>query len=44
MGEMLSRPRQPPSGDEWLHKHDGLSIIARKEGKRVKLYSRSGLT
>src|ERR1700716_175503 len=36
--------RQPPSGEEWLHeiKHDGFRVIARKEGKRVKLYSRPG--
>jgi ATP-dependent DNA ligase len=35
---------QPPSGEQWLHeiKHDGFRIIARKDGKRVKLYSRSG--
>jgi bifunctional non-homologous end joining protein LigD len=35
---------QPPSGDLWLHeiKHDGFRVIARKEGKRVKLYSRPG--
>ena len=34
----------PPSGDRWLHeiKHDGFRVIARKNGKRVKLYSRSG--
>jgi ATP-dependent DNA ligase len=34
-----------PSGDQWLHeiKHDGFRVIARKEGKRVKLYSRPGL-
>jgi bifunctional non-homologous end joining protein LigD len=34
----------PPSGDLWLHeiKHDGFRVIARKEGKRVKLYSRPG--
>ena len=33
-----------PSGDLWLHeiKHDGFRIIARKEGDRVRLYSRSG--
>jgi bifunctional non-homologous end joining protein LigD len=33
---------QPPSGDEWLHeiKHDGFRVIARKDGTRVKLYSR----
>jgi ATP-dependent DNA ligase len=35
---------QPPSGEEWLHeiKHDGFRIIARKDGNRVKLYSRPG--
>jgi bifunctional non-homologous end joining protein LigD len=34
----------PPSGDLWLHeiKHDGFRVIARKIGKRVKLYSRPG--
>ena len=33
-----------PSGAEWLHeiKHDGFRIIARKNGERVKLYSRPG--
>ena len=35
---------QPPSGVEWLHeiKHDGFRVIARKIGKRVRLYSRPG--
>jgi bifunctional non-homologous end joining protein LigD len=35
---------QPPSGDLWLHeiKHDGFRVIARKEGKRVKLYRLAG--
>ena len=34
----------PPSGEQRLHeiKHDGFRIIARKDGKRVKLYSRPG--
>jgi bifunctional non-homologous end joining protein LigD len=34
----------PPSGELWLHeiKHDGFRVIARKDGKRVKLYSRPG--
>jgi bifunctional non-homologous end joining protein LigD len=34
----------PPSGEAWLHeiKHDGFRVIARKEGKQVKLYSRPG--
>jgi ATP-dependent DNA ligase len=33
-----------PSGDLWLHeiKHDGFRIIARKDGDRVRLYSRPG--
>ena len=45
----LSRPartRAPcaPTGADWLHeiKHDGIRVIARKEDKRVKLYSRPG--
>jgi bifunctional non-homologous end joining protein LigD len=35
---------QPPSGEPWLHeiKHDGFRVIARKNGYRVKLYSRLG--
>jgi bifunctional non-homologous end joining protein LigD len=35
---------QPPSGDFWLHeiKHDGFRVIARKDGERVRLYSRPG--
>jgi Tripartite tricarboxylate transporter family receptor len=33
-----------PSGSQWLHeiKHDGFRIIARKDGPRVRLYSRPG--
>jgi bifunctional non-homologous end joining protein LigD len=33
-----------PSGDQWWHeiKHDGIRLIARKEDKRIKLYSRPG--
>jgi len=33
-----------PSGSDWLHeiKHDGFRIIARKDGERVRLYSRPG--
>ena len=33
-----------PSGSQWLHeiKHDGFRIIARKDGQRVRLYSRPG--
>ena len=35
---------QPPSGELWVHeiKHDGFRVIARKAGKRVRLYSRPG--
>jgi bifunctional non-homologous end joining protein LigD len=35
---------QPPTGALWLHeiKHDGFRVIARKEGDRVRLYSRPG--
>jgi bifunctional non-homologous end joining protein LigD len=35
---------QPPTGDAWLHeiKHDGFRVIARKDGARVRLYSRPG--
>jgi bifunctional non-homologous end joining protein LigD len=34
----------PPCGKHWLHeiKHDGFRVIARKTGKRVRLYSRPG--
>ncbi len=34
----------PPSGALWLHeiKHDGFRIIARKDGTKVRLYSRPG--
>jgi ATP-dependent DNA ligase len=33
---------QPPSGDTWVHeiKHDGFRVIGRKDGERVRLYSR----
>jgi ATP-dependent DNA ligase len=35
---------QPPSGERWVHeiKHDGFRVIARKDGARVRLYSRPG--
>src|SRR5438309_5007176 len=35
---------QPPTGETWLHeiKHDGFRVIARKDGDRVRLYSRPG--
>jgi bifunctional non-homologous end joining protein LigD len=33
-----------PSGSQWLHeiKHDGFRVIARKDGSRMRLYSRPG--
>src|SRR5262245_5325633 len=33
-----------PFGSQWLHeiKHDGFRVIARKDGDRVRLYSRPG--
>ena len=39
-----TKATQPPSGDTWLHeiKHDGFRVIARKDGDRVRLYSRPG--
>ena len=35
---------EPPFGGLWVHeiKHDGFRVIARREGKRITLYSRSG--
>ncbi len=46
----LIAPRLPtktdklPSGGLWLHeiKHDGFRVIARKDGDRIRLYSRPG--
>jgi bifunctional non-homologous end joining protein LigD len=39
-----TRASQPPSEPPWVHeiKHDGFRIVARKEGERVRLYSRPG--
>ena len=36
--------RCPPSDEGWLHeiKHDGFRVIARKNDRRVRLYSRPG--
>jgi bifunctional non-homologous end joining protein LigD len=33
-----------PAGSQWLHeiKHDGFRVTARKDGERVRLYSRPG--
>jgi ATP-dependent DNA ligase len=39
-----SKTNKLPSGGQWLHeiKHDGFRVIARKDGSRVRLYSRPG--
>jgi bifunctional non-homologous end joining protein LigD len=39
-----SKTNKLPSGSQWLHeiKHDGFRVIARKNGTRVRLYSRPG--
>ena len=39
----MTAPR-PPSGPLWLHeiKHDGVRIVARKVGDRVRLFNRHG--
>jgi bifunctional non-homologous end joining protein LigD len=39
-----TKAQQPPCGEAWLHeiKHDGFRVIARKDGHRVRLYSRPG--
>src|ERR1700753_572610 len=41
----LPRPaKEPPGGPGWIHeiKHDGFRIIARKEGDKVRLFTRNG--
>jgi ATP-dependent DNA ligase len=39
-----TKASRPPSGEAWLHEieHDGFRIIARKDGERVRLFSRPG--
>jgi bifunctional non-homologous end joining protein LigD len=39
-----TKAASPPCGEAWLHeiKHDGFRVIARKDGARVRLYSRPG--
>jgi bifunctional non-homologous end joining protein LigD len=41
-----TKTARPPSGELWLHeiKHDGFRVIARKDGAKVRLYSRPGKT
>jgi bifunctional non-homologous end joining protein LigD len=41
----LPRPaKKPPTGDDWLHeiKHDGFRILARRDAKGIRLYTRNG--
>jgi hypothetical protein len=41
----LPSPSQtPPSGSAWVHqiKHDGYRLMARRDGNRVRLYTRRG--
>jgi bifunctional non-homologous end joining protein LigD len=39
-----SRAPRPPSGPEWVHeiKHDGYRLMVRREGSRVRLWTRGG--
>ena len=39
-----SRAARPPSGAEWIHeiKHDGFRLMVRREGARVRLWTRGG--
>jgi bifunctional non-homologous end joining protein LigD len=36
--------KEPPAGSDWVHeiKHDGFRIMARRDGGRVRLYTRNG--
>ena len=41
----LPRPaKEPPAGPGWVHeiKHDGFRILARRDAKRVRLFTRNG--
>jgi ATP-dependent DNA ligase len=39
-----SRAPRPPSGPGWIHeiKHDGYRLLVRREGSRVRLFTRGG--
>jgi len=39
-----TRVSKPPVGPQWIHeiKHDGYRLIARKQGDRVRLFTRRG--
>jgi bifunctional non-homologous end joining protein LigD len=36
--------KTPPTGPDWIHeiKHDGFRVLARRNGKKVRLTSRNG--
>ena len=38
------RADTPPTGEGWIHeiKHDGFRILARRDGDRVRLFTRNG--
>jgi bifunctional non-homologous end joining protein LigD len=39
-----TKAKEPRRGGAWLHeiKHDGFRVIARKDGNRVRLFTRNG--
>src|SRR5271167_2501727 len=39
-----SPAKSPPAGPDWIHeiKHDGFRIMARRDGRKVRLISRNG--
>jgi ATP dependent DNA ligase domain len=41
---LLTPATKVPTGPEWIHelKHDGIRLLARKDGDRVRLWSRHG--
>jgi bifunctional non-homologous end joining protein LigD len=42
---LATRARQVPAGPQWAHeiKHDGYRFIVRRDGDRVRVFSRRGL-
>jgi bifunctional non-homologous end joining protein LigD len=40
----LSKAARPPSGPLWVHeiKHDGFRLMVRREGSRVRCYTKGG--
>src|SRR5690606_18714575 len=42
--QLCTLVREAPKGEGWLHemKYDGYRIIARKDGEKVRLFTRSG--